>query len=452
MNRPSKLTYLLLYPCALSIFTTGCSNAVDEAEDAPTKQSESSGAKAEPLQIVEEIPREVYPGRETAISITTLPSATCLVHEQDVESTESTLKAFADDEGQVVIHMTVDDAEKPGKVYLDCASADGKLLRHSLTVAARPNAKVRDEIRPRTTGLIRPSLDGDPMALSDLELRARHYPPRPDPIRSAQNYAAWLQAVHKPVRMITAAPIPLPDQFNSRPLRATRNGTVHGSANWAGFLGEDYAVYHEAFSSWTVPSVTGDGINDTSTLWVGLGGVYENGLTQDGTHHDVVHLSSGNVSTYRCWIEYYPASEQVLPMTTAPGDIFFVWAELSDASGNINSSGGYGFYEVMNYTRGTLWKGVLRAPSGSAVAADPATSTAEFIMEKNVPSSHLSRFGSITNYTIFVGGAVKDGSSTTQTWSTPGISTFTLNGSSGNPLVALAQGSNQVTFTWLRFN
>ncbi|MGO9235077.1 MAG: hypothetical protein ACLP4V_13785 [Methylocella sp.] len=72
---------------------------------------------------------------------------------------------------------------------------------------ASPNV---DGAPPAVHGTLRPPLDGDRLALSNQELVARGYPPRPDPDKAPSHYARWLRQVSRPVTRVDPRKVPHP--------------------------------------------------------------------------------------------------------------------------------------------------------------------------------------------------------------------------------------------------
>lgn len=96
------------------------------------------------------------------------------------------------------------------------------------------------------------------------------------------------------------------------------------STNWSG-----YAVYssstkktqNESWTyvegTWTVPKVSGTGVNAYSSIWVGLDGYTSNTVEQLGTEQDT---SATGTATYSAWYELYPKMPVTIPYDVNPGD------------------------------------------------------------------------------------------------------------------------------------
>src|SRR3954447_10634906 len=120
----------------------------------------------------------IVPGAESLIVLQTSPNAVCFLTHPAL--LERRVQLDADERGYVRFHAR---APKHGATLeLDIAStgADGETMRHKLTMRGDHHAR-REQPVPAPAGHPLPPLEGDPMALSNAELIARGYPPRPDP-------------------------------------------------------------------------------------------------------------------------------------------------------------------------------------------------------------------------------------------------------------------------------
>jgi Peptidase A4 family len=91
-----------------------------------------------------------------------------------------------------------------------------------------------------------------------------------------------------------------------------------GSFNWSGWAQKAPAgTFRAANDTWTVPTVnTALAGSQYSSDWVGIGGLFDGTLVQDGTEADNV----GGVAVYRAWTEILPEPENPLPLEVHPGD------------------------------------------------------------------------------------------------------------------------------------
>jgi hypothetical protein len=142
--------------------------------------------------------RTLLPEVETLVTIKTIPNAVCHLRHESDEAHK--LQLDADERGIVRFHARPRSDAQPIELTLDCTDTHGSHLRH--TVALRPGTPAstsdRAEVAAAPPGELREPLTGDPMALSNHELVARRYPPRPDPARYPARYARWLRQVSQP--------------------------------------------------------------------------------------------------------------------------------------------------------------------------------------------------------------------------------------------------------------
>jgi len=94
--------------------------------------------------------------------------------------------------------------------------------------------------------------------------------------------------------------------------------TTTYSKNWSGYIGNNPHPFNSISASWTVPAVATPSHPSYSSVWIGIGGAYQNSnkLVQAGTEQDV---NSDGSTTYYAWYEIYPK----LPVNlgpVAPGD------------------------------------------------------------------------------------------------------------------------------------
>jgi len=99
--------------------------------------------------------------------------------------------------------------------------------------------------------------------------------------------------------------------------------------NWSGYILPHYLTkksYTAGQATWTVPTVTYDGVEAASASWIGIGGFCTNKkctavdrtLIQLGTEQDAI--SDGGISYY-AWYEILPAEESPTPLEVNPGDV-----------------------------------------------------------------------------------------------------------------------------------
>jgi hypothetical protein len=102
-------------------------------------------------------------------------------------------------------------------------------------------------------------------------------------------------------------------------IRRIRNTIVTGY--WSGYAVTASAPYTSASGTFQVPSVTYDGLANTTeyvSQWVGIGGYGDSTLIQLGA---MEYVSTSNTPSYLVWYELYPAGAVGVPYNVKPGDI-----------------------------------------------------------------------------------------------------------------------------------
>jgi Peptidase A4 family len=93
------------------------------------------------------------------------------------------------------------------------------------------------------------------------------------------------------------------------------------TAYWSGYAATASAPYSSASGTFQVPSVTVDGLANSTEYaseWVGIGGYSDSTLIQLGSYEAV---SPSGATGYYVWYELYPAPTHYIPHTVKPGDI-----------------------------------------------------------------------------------------------------------------------------------
>jgi len=98
---------------------------------------------------------------------------------------------------------------------------------------------------------------------------------------------------------------------------STSGVTQIGAYNWSGWAQTAPAgTFHSAVDTWVVPTVaSGPGLQFASD-WVGIGGLTDGTLVQDGTQV----INDKGATTYEAWTEILPEPEDPLALTVHPGD------------------------------------------------------------------------------------------------------------------------------------
>ena len=137
----------------------------------------------------------------------------------------------ADDNGVVRFHAKAHKDWQPIEVHLEYTGEHGIPARH--TVALRGDTEhgaplSPNEVHAPLVGGLRPPLEGDPLVLSNQELVARGYPPRPDPKHSPARYARWHRIVSRPYTAVNPRLVPHPEVSFSHayPVRQRKSPTL----------------------------------------------------------------------------------------------------------------------------------------------------------------------------------------------------------------------------------
>jgi hypothetical protein len=155
--------------------------------------------------------RTVVPDFETPISLQMVPQSIC--HLYDPKRRSQRLQLDADDHGIVRFHLRASRDARPTELHLECESKDGQRAIHTLVIscdARKPVERMRETVAA-PVGESRAPLQGDPMTLSNRELMALAYPPRPDPVKTPPRYARWLRRVSRPFTAVNPRKVPHPD-------------------------------------------------------------------------------------------------------------------------------------------------------------------------------------------------------------------------------------------------
>jgi Peptidase A4 family len=102
-------------------------------------------------------------------------------------------------------------------------------------------------------------------------------------------------------------------------IRRIRNSIV--TAYWSGYAVNASAPYTSASGTFQVPSVTYDGLANTTeyvSQWVGIGGYGDSTLIQLGA---MEWIGPSGGASYVVWYELYPAQALVVPRDANPGDV-----------------------------------------------------------------------------------------------------------------------------------
>ena len=376
--------------------------------------------------------RRIVPGAESLIVVQISPNAVCFLSHPALM--ERRIQLDADDRGYVRFHARAPKHGATLELNIESRGADGQTMRHKVTMRGDHHASSEQTI-PAPCGNPLPPLEGDPMALSNAELIARGYPPRPDPSASVEIFARWHRKISRPFIRVTPAQVPHPGVSFSRhptatephirtnlpvvtfsptlplppPLaRAAFNST---SGNWSGALLTQPALQFSGIQAdWYVPGVnSGDVLYSAAAEWVGL----DNGSTdlyQAGTDSECLFFFGWTITIYWMWAETLPFAPWGLPnFPISPRDDVSVDIFLADQNGQTwfrdGSNGGLTpadnsvWLMIYNHSQGlSFWGFYPTAPeAGGGLSTSGFTgTTAEFIVERpsvNGASVPLANFG-----------------------------------------------------------
>jgi hypothetical protein len=404
-------------------------------------------------------------GTATTISIRTAPNGVCDYRWQGVDSSQILL---ADDDGIARVSIEVQDlpagADATGTVVLACNSESQRdnfrielrwVLPGGKPTSSSDLVVIGDLQMPSDLAKQRPPLTGDPSLISQEELVRLGYPPRPDPVTSPAEYADWLTAAAMPLQIVSGKTMEMPGHYHS-PTNATGTSDI-----WSGFvLSQAGVTYQQASSRWRVPTLSSTGLSCglqyRSSLWAGIDGWGTNDLIQDGTAHTMWIMYAHGIcfatTTYYAWVEYYPNAEvRVSSLAVAAGDLVQATAWSGDVNGNPSATGDYGWFNLVNVTRGTTYSGNIARPSGTTFVGR----SAEWIMERptvNSTVAWLANYGGVLPVRVGSLAALVYGSSAVHTLATDfSIQVTMLNGTSTMSTVSMVNSQTE-DFTWVNWH
>jgi hypothetical protein len=305
-------------------------------------------------------------GVGTPVVLMTEPDAACDLHATGVNDPSYTVRLYANIEGYVRFHFTPNQGTQDAYLQLDCTTPQAVTthLLH-LRIAASPSddmpAPPASVPAPKGSK-IRPALTDEAVRqLSDAELIAQGYPPRPNAAERPEAYAKWLDRISRPV---TILPPSSPRRSDILHLPRISFATPETSTNWSGLVAQSSpGTYKMVQAYWSVPSVTGEldivkegrfitilpGPPTYSALWIGLDGNTTNDLVQAGTEQDAhALLLYGTATNYYAWSEVYPQEGITEAFSVSPGDDIDVSIWVGDSEGNVNPNGGYAWFSLFD--------------------------------------------------------------------------------------------------------
>jgi hypothetical protein len=330
----------------------------------------------------------VQRGARSPLILRTPPAASCTLGADG----QPPLPLFADDAGRARVYVTTD---APAGVTVP--------LTLACTTPAGAVAQTRVELRPGDAPLVAPpsppspgtqqlALGGEADTLTNAELLARGYPPRPDRTHSPAAYAEWHRIVSQPFTLASARTVELGDR---------RYGGSDGSLNliWSGaeiVNPHPTPKYVKVMGTWRVPAiVVGPPVAESPAVaaeWIGIdnkSGDIEQSGTDSVSHSSDIIIGTRHytisVERYYAWTETFPARPRVLTnFPVSPGDELWEYVYLGDGNGTYWPSRD----GTLDPRNNTVWYyGTNRTTGSVYLNHDPLPSTysgdsVEFIIER----------------------------------------------------------------------
>jgi Peptidase A4 family len=175
---------------------------------------------------------------------------------------------------------------------------------------------------------------------------------------------------------------------------AARGTTAVGSYNWSGYadVSTTSGTFTSVSASWTVPSVTCTAEDNLTSEWVGLDGVTDATVEQDGT----LGCCYRGAPSYFTWYEMYPAGTVAVGAALKPADRI---------SASVTRSGSSYTLALTDATNSA--SSFIRA-ANCATTTCKATS-AEWIAERPAFSIGIAPLASYSNWTLSNGAQTATG-------------------------------------------
>ncbi len=296
----------------------------------------------------------IPPGALTPVVLKTEPDAACDLHEAGVSDPSKSMRLYGNVEGYVRLHFTPNQGAEDAHLQLDC-TAQGVVTTHPvhlhIAASATDDMPAPASLIPAPAGSkIRPALTDDAARLlTDQELIAQSYPPRPDATKSPKAYARWLELASRPVTIVPPHSVSRSDISHAR-------GVTEGPADnshWSGFAATGPPFDYTAVSGeWNVPVVSNSCYYCYSSVWAGMDGaptVANQDVVQAGTEQNSLAMGSGTATDYYAWTEAYPQQPTAQEIfDVSPGDPMFVFVFVGDSNGNLDPVGDYAWFLVQD--------------------------------------------------------------------------------------------------------
>jgi hypothetical protein len=377
---------------------------------------------------------QVFPESETLLTIQTDPHAVC--HLRHASRPEEGLQLDADERGIVRFHARAAKGAKPIELVIHSVGEHGRASEHSVTISADAPHPTVAAAAPRPGRPSHPPLAGADLTLSNRELLARGYPPRPDPTASPARYARWLRRVSEPFDRVNDKRTPHPSVRFGRaataakpPPRAeaapattkahpglqlfsptlplpppmARSVFNQNSGIWSGaYLNRPNGQFFWIEADWNAPGVfalSGGPAYSAVAEWIGLDNSGTD-LYQTGTDSECWDFSifGWTFTNYWMWIELLPFAPWGVPnFPVSPGDSISADIFVADQNGMTwfqnNDEGNDGLTGADNSVWFMLYNNTQHASYWGTLPTAPVSlsgynstgftgTTAEFILER----------------------------------------------------------------------
>ena len=377
----------------------------------------------ESVEIAKRVERRVPPERATPVTVQVSPRSVCFFYHPQAPGRR--LQLDADDRGLVRFHARALTGAEPTEFHLECHGNDGQIELYTISLSSdiRYTAWMSGaELEPAAMveGEVRPALEGDPMAPSNLELVSRGYPLRPDPAKAPAQYARWLKNVSRSYTWISTrrvahpeygdvrrgpfeksrlAPVPRGEPFRQSPQTVTGWMANHTSSSWCGaYYTHPINQFAYIQADWIVPQVfdfpNSPGFSAV-VEWIGLDNAKVD-LYQAGTGSECFTIFGYQITTYFMWMESLPWNWWEIPnFPVSPGDEVSVDIWVANEYGTtIYEDGNFDgltcednsvWFYVNNATNGASFMGTYPTAPESVYGLNStgfSGYTAEFILER----------------------------------------------------------------------
>lgn len=294
----------------------------------------------------------IAPNVETPVVIQTMPDAECDLRSEGIN--DNKLRLYANVEGYVRFHVNARQESEDGQDFqLDC-QAGGQVTRFPLHLRASPSpradmpAPLAEMPVPKGARILPGLTEAAAQQLSDHDLIAQGYMPRPDPETAPQAYATWLHHVSQPITLLPAHSVS----------RTDLSAKSYSYPTWSGLEAHNTKTrqYDAVQGEWLVPDLDQGESNTTtySSTWVGLDGDGPKDLVQAGTEQNYTEWLFFQATSYSTWTELLPnqATAQGTSLSINPSDDIEVAVWIGDPSGKMDIKGNTAWFSFADHTSG----------------------------------------------------------------------------------------------------